>query len=298
MKIALVVLLFLLISCIPQQASCPFSPPNLAGREAKFSTNEGKIMIASFNIEIFGATKAGKPEVVKILADIGNDYDVLAVQEFRDSTGETIQFYLDQLNSNGENYDVLFSKRLGRSNNKEQYAFYYDTNKFEILGEPYIFEDIEDIFEREPFLAYFKSKQGNFDFVLVNIHTKPDDATNEINALASVVEKAKQHFNEKDIIVLGDYNADGNYFKEKNDATELETGEYTWLICDDLDTTVAKSTNTYDRIVVTPTIMEDFAGEAGVRYYDSEFGLTQDEADEISDHFPVYAVFSVFKDTD
>jgi endonuclease/exonuclease/phosphatase family metal-dependent hydrolase len=293
-------LFVLIISCVPvseQPSICPYSADwSLVGRAAELSS-EGKIVIASFNIQIFGKTKAEKQDVVDILADIGNDYDILAVQEFRDDTGEVIRYYLEQLNAESERYDVLFSERLGRSTSKEQYAFYYDANKFEVLGD-YIFEDIEDVFEREPFLAHFKSREGNFDFVLVNIHTKPDDAESEINALASVVEEAKQHFNEQDILVLGDFNADGSYFNEESDYTALETGEYSWLICDDLDTTVAQSDNTYDRIVATQEIMEDFAEAAGVRYYNEEFGLTPEETKAVSDHFPVYAIFAVSKDTD
>ncbi len=293
-------LLVLLISCVTVQeksSACPFSPVQpFVGRSPK-DPFEGKIVIASFNIEIFGPKKAGKPEIVAILADIGNDFDILAVQEFRDETGEAIRRYLEKLNAEGERYDVIYSERLGRSSNKEQYAFYYDASKFEVLGE-YTFEDIGDVFEREPFLAHFKSKQGNFDFVLVNIHTKPDDATREINALASVVEEAKQHFNEQDILVLGDFNADGSYFSEERDATAFEAEEYSWLVCDDLDTTVAQSDNTYDRIVATQGIMEDFAEEAGVRYYDEEFGLTPEETKAVSDHFPVYAAFNIANDTD
>ncbi len=294
------VLLVFLISCVPvreQSSICPFSTGrSIIGRAAELS-NEGKIIIGSFNIQIFGTTKAGKQDIVSILTDIGNDYDILAVQEFRDDTGEVIPFYLNKLNSEEKHYDVAYSERLGRSTSKEQYAFYYDTSKFEVLNK-YTFEDLEDVFEREPFLAHFKSKQGNFDFVLINIHTKPDDARNEIGALAGVVEEAKQHFNEQDVVVLGDFNADGSYFSEENDDTALETNAYSWLVCDDLDTTVAKGDNTYDRIVTTQEIMEDFAGEVGVRHYDKEFGLTPEETKAVSDHFPVYAIFHTTKDTD
>lgn len=295
------VLLVLIISCVPvqEQQSCPFSAvQSIIGQSARFPS-EDKISIASFNIQTFGKAKAENQKVVNILTDIGNDYDILAVQEFRDKTGEVIKFYLEKLNAEGKSYDVVYSEGLGRSKTyKEQYAFYYDANKFEVLNEPYIFKDIGDVFEREPFLVHFRSKQGNFDFVLVNIHTKPNDATLEIDALARVVEEAKQYFNEQDVLVLGDFNADGDYFREERDATALETGQYSWLVCDNFDTTVAKNDNTYDRIVATQGIMEDFADEVGVRYYDEEFGLTPEDTKAVSDHFPVYAIFNIAKDTD
>lgn len=298
-KTILLVLLFVLIACGPVEppSVCLFPAESFVEHLSK-APSADEISIASFNIQVFGTTKAAKPKVVDILSDIGNDFDILAVQELRDSKGEVIPFYLEKLNAESQRYEVLSSERLGRSTSKEQYAFYYDTNKFEVLGEPYTFEDIDDAFEREPFLVHFKSKQGSFDFVLVNIHTKPNDAAAEIDALASVVEDAKQHFNEQDVIVLGDFNADGSYFQEENDDTALEDEAYSWLVCDDVDTTVAKGDNTYDRIVVTQGLMEDFTGEVGVRYYDEEFDLTPEQTKDISDHFPVYALFHISKDTD
>ena len=82
---------------------------------------------------------------------------------------------------------------------------------------------------------------GNFDYVLVNVHIKPDDAKREIAALADVVKDADEKFaNDHDIIVLGDFNADGSYFSE-NTITGFRNQTYTWIVSDDMDTTVATS---------------------------------------------------------
>jgi hypothetical protein len=47
--------------------------------------SNGTIKLASFNLQIFGTTKAGKPEVMSVLSKIIRNYDVIETQEIRDS---------------------------------------------------------------------------------------------------------------------------------------------------------------------------------------------------------------------
>ena len=37
-------------------------------------------------LKVFGVTKAGKPDVMKVLVDVMQDRDIIAVQEIRDAT--------------------------------------------------------------------------------------------------------------------------------------------------------------------------------------------------------------------
>ncbi len=55
---------------------------------------------------------------------------------------------------------------------------------------------------------------------------------------------------------------------------------------------------TYDRIIITETTVEDYAGNAGVFRFDTEYGLTRDQAEKVSDHYPVFGEFWVGRDTD
>jgi hypothetical protein len=48
-------------------------------------------------------------------------------------------------------------------------------------------------------MSEFKAQNGNFDFVLVTIHTDPDTATQEINDLPQVVEDAKSRYQARGI---------------------------------------------------------------------------------------------------
>jgi len=90
-----------------------------------------------------------------------------------------------------------------------------------------------------------RQKSGNFDFKLVNNHIKPSDVQIELTQLSIVINDIYDNSSEKDIIVLGDMNADGSYFNEENLTTALPL--WIQLIGNDEDTTVAASDNIYDR---------------------------------------------------
>lgn len=143
--------------------------------------------IAAFNIQIFGETKSQKEDVMTVLTKVIREFDIVLIQEIRDASGQTIPYFVEKINQmEGPNYSFIVSERLGRTTSKEAYAYIYNTERVEFIqGSDYVFNDVNDVFEREPYIASFKI--GNFDFVLVGIHTKPDDAYNEIGNLTSVV---------------------------------------------------------------------------------------------------------------
>eukprot|EP00118_Oscarella_pearsei_P015199 m.135740 g.135740 ORF g.135740 m.135740 type:complete len:318 (+) comp38165_c0_seq3:250-1203(+) len=93
----------------------------------------------------------------------------------------------------------------------------------------------------------------------------------------------------KDVIISGDFNAGGNYVRQK-DFVEIDLFEekkFHWLI--DEDTTVRDTDCAYDRFVATGTtllaaIQPD---SVGVFNFPMEFGLTQEEAIKVSDHYPI-----------
>jgi endonuclease/exonuclease/phosphatase family metal-dependent hydrolase len=253
-----------------------------------------KAKIAAFNIQVFGEAKSQKGDVMTVLAKIVREFDVVLIQEIRDASGQTIPNFVERINQiEGPNYSFIISERLGRSTSKEAYAYVYNTEMVALIqGSDYVYSDVNDVFEREPYVASFKI--GNFDFVLVGIHTKPDDAYNEIGNLTLVVssiQTAKP--NEKDIIVMGDFNADGTYFDEDDASNLFKASEYKWLMRNDMDTMV-KTNYTYDRIVVLDATFnhEYNANTAQVFYFDQVYGLNnQTFVSEVSDHYPVFAQY-------
>jgi endonuclease/exonuclease/phosphatase family metal-dependent hydrolase len=247
------------------------------------------ITIATFNIQIFGKAKRGKPDVMKVLADIADEFDILAVQEIRDASGDTPGVYLNAMNAQGdEDHEMVVGPRLGRSSSKEEYAFYYDTDLVELVGDPATYPDPGDVFEREPFLARFRI--GSLDFVLANVHIKPGDAVAEIDALDDVHAWAKSAFGDIDVIIVGDFNADCSYFKEDSQRDLLDMN---WITPVGFDTTVKDTDCTYDHFVVSDSLLDEYTGSISVWRFDTEYGLTQEFSTKVSDHFPVFAVFSV-----
>jgi len=280
-------------------ANCSAENPEPNQREAEETTvSPATIRIAAFNIQIFGKAKRGKQDVMDILERIAREFDVMLVQEIRDASETTADFYLAGINEmEGPDYAYVRSERLGRTSSKEAYAYFYNTETVQFIEDSdFVYDDMADgvdDFEREPYIASFRS--GNFDFTLAGIHTKPDDAESEISELAEVYDSIlAKNPGEKDVIIMGDFNADGSYFDEDG-ASPFMSSDYNWLISNDMDT-MTKTDWTYDRIVMTDATFstEYVADSAKVFYFDEEYGIASRElVEDVSDHYPVYAEFRI-----
>lgn len=267
------------------------------------------LKIAAFNIQIFGKSKRGKEEVMEVLTKIAQEFDIMLVQEIRDNKEETIPYYLQKINevAGYSKYAFQRSERVGRTSSKEAYAYFYNTDKVEFIeGSAYLYEDSDDVFEREPYITSFRS--GNFDFTLAGIHIKPSDAYSEIASLEDVYQSVlKKNPDEFDVIFMGDFNADGTYFDEEDDINPFKSPGRHWVITNDMDT-MTKTDWTYDRIVLMDSTFYSEHdervgakdGNAGVFYFDKEYGITDNQLVwDISDHYPVYAKFKThFSDDD
>jgi deoxyribonuclease-1-like protein len=280
---------FALFSCL-----LSFGSPAALETDPGGSPDPSRILIGSFNLQVFGTTKAAKTEILSILARIIRHYDVIAVQEIRDSSGTAVVELKNAVNSAGAHYECLVGPRLGRSSSKEQYAYFYKTSTIESSAGAYTFDERgTDTFEREPFIAHFKARHGSFDFTLVDIHTKPDDAMVEIAYLPNVISEAQTHTATANVICLGDFNADGAYFDETGYTSVFPPATYNWLIANTVDTTQARSSNTYDRMVSLVASNREFDGTAGVYRYDQVLSLDSHTSSQVSDHYPVFAEFRV-----
>ena len=259
------------------------------------------LRLGAFNIQIFGKSKAAKPEVMEVLGKIIRTYDVVAIQEIRDKSQTALPALVDVVNANSSApYDYVVSERLGRTSSKEQYAYIYNNQTVELVGTPHTYPEPNntDPFHREPYIASFRALDGNFDATLITIHADPDEATDEINALDDVVRYAQSTYpDERDFIVMGDLNADCSYFDEDSNST-MHGSEYYWCINNSVDTTTKSTNCTYDRIILTNPAVPDFTGGADVFRFDVEYGLNVSETTRVSDHYPVYAEFWCDRDTD
>jgi endonuclease/exonuclease/phosphatase family metal-dependent hydrolase len=288
------VILLIIWSACQQQQNSLYTPnfSNVSNSSNISNPKTRTIKICTFNIQNLGKTKMKKHNVVTKLVSIIRKYDIVAVQEISDAGKTTGQKLLDIINKGYTiKYNMLLSPRTGQQqankNYREQYAFYYNSAVIKDLGSSRLFNDyLHDYFKREPFLAHFMTKEGNFSFVLCTIHTDPDNALQEINALDYVIKWASPIFQkEDDYILLGDFNASCGYATPLQLNQSVIRKKYIWLIADSVNTNLASQVCAYDRILTTPVTKTKYTGSWGVDrcFTDSS----------ISDHWPVWAEFYV-----
>uniref|UniRef100_A0A8D2LT64 Deoxyribonuclease-1-like 1 n=1 Tax=Varanus komodoensis TaxID=61221 RepID=A0A8D2LT64_VARKO len=153
--------------------------------------------------------------------------------------------------------------------------------------------DRPDVFAREPFIVRFSVPNKELpELMLIPLHTAPTHAEAEIDALYDVFLNVKSRWGMEDMIFLGDFNADCGYVAKKRwkEIRLRQKPDFHWLIGDKADTTVRENTRcAYDRIVVHGQRCLDAVvpGSAQAFDFSKEFGLSEEEALEVSDHYPV-----------
>ncbi|XP_048586768.1 deoxyribonuclease-1 isoform X2 [Nematostella vectensis] len=246
----------------------------------------------AFNIRVFGTTKMRTPGVPDILVKILLRYDIVLIQEIRDSSQTAMPLLLQNLNSASSSpYKMAISERLGRTSSKEQYAYVYRSDLVSVVSK-YVYSDPKDLFEREPFIVHFRSSTTAIkDFALVGIHTKPSDAANEISNLVDVYDDVRVRWAMDDVIILGDFNAACDYMRDSDwRVNSLFTDQrFSWLITDCVDTTTGGGACAYDRFVAAGAAMKSAVvpNSPGRFAFDKEYNLTEIVTDQVSDHYPI-----------
>ncbi|NWU92345.1 DNSL2 protein, partial [Upupa epops] len=250
------------------------------------------LRVGAFNIQAFGDTKMSHREVADVIISILRRYDLVLVQEVRDSDLSAVTQLMEQLNSvSSSPYDYEISGPLGRDNYKEMYLFIYRTDAVSVV-DTYQYEDRQDVFSREPFILRVSAPHTKAqEFVLVPLHSAPHDAVAEIDALYDVYLAIVNKWGTDNIMFLGDFNADCTYVQPSDwSAIRLRTSDiFKWLLPDSTDTTVGKSDCAYDRIVVCGSKLKRsiVPNSATIYNFQQEFQLEQEEALAVSDHYPV-----------
>ncbi|XP_036387609.1 deoxyribonuclease-1-like [Megalops cyprinoides] len=254
--------------------------------------------IASFNVQRFGQNKISDPAVLATLVKIVSRYDIIVILEVVDISGISVNSFLKELNrvNKKHHYTLKISTRLGRSRYKEQFMFLYRDDFVDLVGS-YQYEDNqkgdEDAFAREPYILRFTCPNTELkDLVLIPVHTKPDDSEKELDELYDVFQAVKKKWKTDNIMILGDFNADGAYVSNKKmkEIRIRSDKNFHWLIGDDVDTTAnTGNDHTYDRIVVygDDMLKAVVPNSAQPFNFQKAFGLTEESALNVSDHYPV-----------
>ena len=257
------------------------------------------VKVLSWNIENLGKSKASSDRM-DLIADVVDGFDIIAIQEVsnvheRSDSGcsrnvdscpghANCGLIEDAFDSRLDDwYKIVISDQV----KDERYMYIYDSRKVSLVDE-FVVLDVEmgelcDPTEigrmaRQPYVGRFLV--GEKEFTLMQTHTSPSRNVEELEALYEFYNSV-EGLNK---IVLGDLNADCSYLREKDD---IGLRSLDWAL--DLDTTIAKSDCTYDQFA----FLDVGYVSSGVVRFDLENGMTLEEADRISDHYPVWASFSV-----
>lgn len=273
----------------------PTSATSTASSDLPPAAEGESIRIATFNIEVFGDAKIAKPEVVDKLARICGAFDVVAIQELRSKNGEQVVRKLTAAIKavSGRSMDYVIGERLGDSVSKEQYVYLFDEASIQCdVQQAYTVQDPDRLLHRPPFVALFRARRPNpqdaFTFILANIHTDPHAALAETDAMQLVLDAVLQDGrNEDDVILLGDFNTSNKKLGRLGQVQGL------------VDVLRDEPTNTnrdkqYDHIFFLSAATREFL-QGGVFDTVREFNLSLEQAQEISDHLPVWAEFSVYE---
>ncbi|XP_074536880.1 deoxyribonuclease-1-like [Halichoeres trimaculatus] len=254
--------------------------------------------IASFNVQRFGLAKVSDQDVLSALVKIVSRYDIILILEVVDVSGDSVKLFLKELNrvNTSHHYALQLSTRLGRNRYKEQFLFLYRDDVVDLI-DCYQYEDNQendaDAFSREPYILHFKPRNTVLqDIVLIPVRTTPWDSRKELDELYEVFLVVKNKWKTDNVMILGDFNADGSYVtrKEMKDIRIRSDKNFHWLIDDDVDTTaVTSNDHTYDRIVVygDDMLAAIVPNSAKPFNFHKEFTMTEAMALRVSDHYPV-----------
>uniref|UniRef100_A0A671PC27 Deoxyribonuclease-1-like n=1 Tax=Sinocyclocheilus anshuiensis TaxID=1608454 RepID=A0A671PC27_9TELE len=227
-------------------------------------------LIGAFNIKSFGDSKASNATLLDIITKVVHRYDIVLIQEVRDSDLTATNKLMQSVNggSSPYEYQYIVSEPLGRSTYKERYLFIYRSQTVSVAKSFQYDDGCEscgtDTFNREPFVVMFSSNTAVREFALIPQHTSPEVAVKEIDALHDVVLDTRQRLNTNVTMLLICVNSKCRFRTSFTPGSSLIV------------------------IVATSDMMKGVsAGSAQVFDFMQDHGLSQSWALAVSDHFPV-----------
>ena len=143
-------------------------------------------------------------------------------------------------------------------------------------------------FERPPYIAFVELKNGEVvddNILLFGIHARPKKVYYELNMLDDVIEETVEEYVTKNVLALGDFNADCSYLSDSayNSLDLIQKG-YNWPIGKNEDTTVSSTDCAYDRFA--------FKGNT-LNLDENRTGILRSNIDSsISDHYLIYTTIT------
>lgn len=276
------------------------------------------LKIGSWNIEHYGKNKKGGQnpgDVADYIALAG--VDVLALQELYDTDhmkgtrrNAALDATISALNKNkGHDWEYLMFPNRQQNDSSQLCGIAWNKARVTRDGDPFkipmIAKSTFNLWDRHPHALKFSAGTGKTDFVVIPLHMKatkfpptPQDLLNaqqqrheEALALVGALAEVKKHFNDEDIVILGDTNCRG---AEEEAVKAFVSGGFRDLNAKDLSTYVSEIRTPFDRIFV-PKGRPAFASS---RQYGLIAADQRDHDRRLSDHFLVVAAIAIVDDDD
>jgi deoxyribonuclease-1-like protein len=251
--------------------------------------------IASFNLCGLDESKLNSLRISDVLARLLPRFDLIALQGLRGKNQGVLVRLVDQVNAaSGKQYNYATCPTQRLDGIEHYSAFMFDRTALEVDRTMVRFvEDSLGRFRHKPLVGAFRVRGLDpaqaFTFTLVAVETDPQKPAMELDLLADVYKAVHDDGRgEDDIIILGDFEADDNHLGRLGKILGITAAIY--------DTpTTTRGTQLADNILFDRTATIEFTGRAEVVDLIREFDLTMQQAQEISEHLPVWAEFSSYE---
>jgi endonuclease/exonuclease/phosphatase family metal-dependent hydrolase len=268
---------------------------NTIASDAKHS----ELKLAAWNIRIM-SDKSRTDAELQAIARILVDYDFIAIVELRDEMVlKRTQKILSQM---GKSYDYQFSPAVGRGV-KERYAFLYKEDLVSVISRGELYPDAadgKDDFSRDPYWATFRA--GEFDFSVITVHVIWGDTVGprkaEVRALADVYRYVQEvNGAEEDVLLVGDFNRNPN---DAESYSQIMAIPSMIRLFEFPQKSHIRDSSLYDNIFFQKNHVKEYLNRSGIdRFDETDFGNDDKAANlAVSDHRPVWAVFSIDRDDD
>ena len=265
-------------SSLKQRVSGLVDPKQRTATPSEVTINEirdqlPRIRVGTFNVQALDQAKISKPQVLDLLARIGREFDVLAVQEIRSESDNVLPVLVHLMNKTGQQYDYAIGPRVGPKGAEEQYAFIFNRRTLVLdRSELYTVDDRSSVLTYEPFVGWFRAvgppDREAFTFSLINLRVDPATAFQERDVLDDLLVAVRDDGrNEDDVILAGDLQAGPGHLGALDQWADVG------FAVSNVPTDVA-GTAALDNLVFHKTATSEFTGNSGVLDFLRKYNLT------------------------
>lgn len=262
-----------------------------AGKDSAGDEGRSSVSLVSWNIQHLGRTKTEAE--IGAIAQILRGYDIVALQEVvaKDPAGaQAVARLADALNRTGFQWDYQVSDPTRSSSPyiRERYAFLWKPSRVRQVGRASLDRELQDVVEREPFIASFRRRGEDAVFHVINFHSRPYNQQPEKEIIHFLT--YPQRFGSDRVLLAGDFNLDERHsvwepFYELGMKSALKNSPTTLKRkCMESQYLNHAIDNIYFYPGIRKTAAEtiDFVGTCE----------NLEQARRISDHLPVFMVFT------